>query len=167
MLSSERSAEPSIQPAVPRAAWVLMASLTICGPLVHLWTVGFDGSVETSTLVFASVGAAFLGLALVSHVVVELAGARHAAVSEVPPTGSVGNGPIGAILVPMAVRFVGTFAILGVLHFTAVVSRNESVFDILFWYVSLTTIEIVGIVWASKSATKIPSLDLKSATKGV
>jgi len=75
--------------------------------------------------------------------------------------------PVTMLVVPMAIRFAGTFAILGGLMWVRPVSRYEAVFDVFFWYLSLTTMEVVGIVWASKTQYSSDSIPSSSATKGV
>jgi hypothetical protein len=145
--------------------WVLMCLFGIVATLLHLAIVRLAGlqtldgggasGMSPDTRVFGLVGAMFLGVAACSHFIVKRAASRNGRKGDSAAKGtekSAGLGPIGAILIPMAVRFAGTFAVLGGLLFFATVSRNESVFDVLFWYVTLTTMEIVGIVCTSRSA---------------
>lgn len=102
-----------------------------------------------SSVVFGVVGLMFLGLTALSHWwLVRGLSRTPAAMRE--GRGGGQHGPVGKVLVSMAIRFAGTFAILGSLMVLKVVGRHEAVFDVLFWYVTLTTMEVGGIVWASR-----------------
>ncbi len=102
-----------------------------------------------NSFVFAGVGGLFVFSTLLSHFTITRS--AH---------------PLSILIVPMTIRFCSTFLILaGLLSLTSI-SRGEALFDILFWYVSLTTIEVAGIVWASKSASKTIPSNIDSATKG-
>lgn len=144
---------------VPRAAWILMCLLVVVGTLLHFligqtWVAeSISGNVSgerLNTRVFASVGLAFISLALFSHFGVKQVMRYFVAPSNARDK-AIGPERISSLLVPMAIRFAGTFALLGSLIFFEAVSRNEAVFDVLFWYTTLTTIETVGIVYASRS----------------
>jgi hypothetical protein len=113
-----------------------------------------------NSLVFAVVGGWFLLLTLVSHWWAVRGLSRHTGASGV--SDAAGGGTIGMLLMSMAIRFAGTFAMLGVLWLSGVVGRQEAVFDVLFWYVTLTTMEVGGIVWASRSAQGIDAIALSS-----
>jgi len=121
-------------------------------------------------VVFATVGGAFFGISLVTHFCLSRIAAGRNAV-EVPAVAD----SVGVLMIPMVIRFAGTFLVLGGLLVGRWISRNESVFDVLFWYVTLTSLEIGGIVWASRnqhhdsfafgnSETPEP---FSSATKGI
>ncbi len=98
-----------------------------------------------NTIAFALVGVTFLVLTLVSHLPAAMAFGKkkRSAASQVSP--------VGLLILPMTIRFAGTFAILGGLWITGTIPLGEAGFDVLFWYVTLTAIEVVGIVWASKT----------------
>ena len=103
---------------------------------------------EPNTFVFAGTGSLFLLLTIAAHVWT-VRGLTP------PPSERQGDNrpasPPAMLLIPMAIRFAGTFAILGGLLVWGSVERHEAVFDVLFWYVTLTTLEVVGIVWAFRS----------------
>ncbi len=161
MLPLEQSTSQIAPHEVPRAAWILMCVLVVVATLLHFligqnWVVEsiISGNVSgdrLNTRVFASVGLAFISLALFSHFVVKQVMRYFVAPSNARDK-TIGPERISSLLVPMAIRFAGTFALLGSLIFFEAVSRNEAVFDVLFWYTTLTTIETVGIVYASRSA---------------
>jgi len=96
--------------------------------------------------VFATVGGAFFAITLVAHFCLGRIAAGRSA-GAVP---AVANST-GVLLIPVAIRFAGTFLVLGVLLAGRWISKNESVFDVLFWYVTLTSLDISGIVWASRN----------------
>lgn len=72
---------------------------------------------------FAAAGVFFLLITAASHAVL----CRSSAVD-----------PIVAILGSMGIRLAGTFAILGGLIFFSPLGRPEAVFNVLFWYITLT-----------------------------
>lgn len=144
-------------------------SLACHGLVAHSdaeWASGVRAAVgvQPNTLVFAGVGGVFGLLTWLAHLSVIRAASRR------PRDGKTGVGGQAALMIlvlPMAIRFGGTFLVLAGLLSTRAVEQNEAVFDVLFWYVTLTTIEVVGIVWASKSATSLAIGKLDSAMKGV
>ena len=144
---------------VPRAAWILMCLLVVFATLLH-FLIGQTWGAELiirgnvsgdclNTRVFVSVGLAFISLALFSHFIVKQV-MRYFVAPSNSRDQTIGPERISSLLVPMAIRFAGTFALLGSLIFFEAVSRNEAVFDVLFWYTTLTTIETVGIVYGSR-----------------
>lgn len=58
----------------------------------------------------------------------------------------IGGDPLVSLLVSMSIRLVGTFAILGGLWVFSPLERPEAVFNILFWYITLTAIDLTAIV---------------------
>ncbi|MGV3484024.1 MAG: hypothetical protein ACO1RT_06385 [Planctomycetaceae bacterium] len=148
-------------------ALVMFAGLAIAGhAAVAAESLGGDTvlGVQPNTRVFAGVGAMFVALTLVSHVPVLRVMSRSGAAD---PGAHAAGSPVTALLVSMSIRLLGTFLILAGLVSSAWVGRNEAVFDVLFWYVTLTTMEVVGIVWTSKSLAKSASAKFDPATKGV
>lgn len=53
-----------------------------------------------------------------------------------------GGDPVVAILGSMAIRVAGTFAILGALLIFSPLERSEAVFNVLFWYITLTAWDV-------------------------
>jgi|GEM_PF-2762381 len=107
--------------------------------------VGLESTPDS--FVFAVIGLMFFGLTALTHWWL-VRGSSHTPVTQ----GAFGRerGPVGMVFVSMVIRFAGTFAILGSLMVLKVVGRHEAAFNVLFWYVTLTTMEIGGIVWASR-----------------
>lgn len=122
-----------------------------------------------STLVFAGVGGLFLLLTWLAHLPVARALSRQGSERQESDAQAVAvhQTALWALLLPMAIRLAGTFLLLSGLIGSALVRQNEAVFNVLFWYVTLTSIEVVGIVWASKPAASSASATFDSATKGV
>lgn len=167
MLLPEQSTDGLTTHTIPRVAWMLMCVLLVIATSVHflivgLWVFETDSGLSSSgegfqTRIFALIGSLFIVVAVFSHFIMKHAMrflVEHSNSVDKTSDKSDGSGQIGAILVPMAIRFVGTFAILGSLLFFEAVSRNEAVFDVLFWYTTLTTIETVGIVYVSRSTNE-------------
>jgi hypothetical protein len=118
-----------------------------------------DFAVGSRTWLFAGVGAAFLGFTWLSHLPLaqSLCGSSNKqAVGDLVSASDLS--PLAGLMISMAIRIAGTFAILGLLWKWEFVSRKESVFDVLFWYVTLTAMEVVGIVCASRSFVQSSSL---------
>ncbi len=104
-------------------------------------------SYVANSFLFAIVGFVFF----VSTVVVDLiclrgvTGAAHLAVANM-------------LVIPMSIRLAVTFLVFAILAATGVVSKGEAAVDVLFWYVSLTATELVGIVLAfRRHSSNLPS----------
>jgi hypothetical protein len=70
----------------------------------------------------------------------------HAVLSRGETAGSASAGEIGSLLISMAIRLSGTFLILGSLLAISPLSRTEAVSTVLFWYITLTVIDLAGVV---------------------
>lgn len=81
---------------------------------------------------FAAVGGFFLLITAASHAVL----CRSSAAD-----------PVVAILGSMGIRLAGTFAILGGLIFFSPLGRPEAVFNVLFWYITLTVWDLATVAW--------------------
>jgi hypothetical protein len=131
-------------------------------------TTGTPGEwVVPSTLIFAIVGLVFLALTVLSDIPVAMAlnAQSRAAVQGSEPS-KAELSPMASLLIPMAVRCTGTFLVLGFLVISKFLSREESVFDVLFWYVTLTAMEIAHIVWASQALMRQKPLENVSQATG-
>ena len=150
------TSRPVSRDAMRFSLWVagcFVALAIACHALVgrgHIGAEAFAGGYP-DTAVFAGVAAAFGCLTLLAHIpVIRSLAKQHAQPgSDRHPGGLIVN-PVTALLLAMAIRLIGTFLVLAGLLVFQLVGQNEAVFDVLFWYVTLTTIEVVGIVWASK-----------------
>jgi len=98
-----------------------------CG--VHALAV--RAGVVADTVWFATVGAAFLVVTAASHGVLCK---QSAAPSLVP------------LMISMAIRLGGTFLMLGIILTLSPLSRPEAVFNVLFWYITLTAADLFGVV---------------------
>jgi len=103
------------------------------------------GGVVADTAWFAIVGVAFLVVTAVSHGVLT----RQSDASPVVP-----------MMISMAIRLLGTFLILGIILTLSPLSRPEAVFNVLFWYITLTVADLVGVV-RQKSRDGSTGLDNK------
>lgn len=88
------------------------------------------GWASASTAWFCLAGCGFLLTTVLSHLVL----CRSAAAPLVP------------LMVAMMVRLAGTFLVLGCLLAFSPLSRPEAVFNVLFWYITLTAADLVGVV---------------------
>lgn len=150
-----RSVAPEKVAVVSRYLVAATASFAFFAIVVHALVLHQSGSansmgsigvtnVDERTWVFGATGVSFLVLTWLSHLVIAstLTSGSGASRSE--------QGPLLALLISMAIRVAGTFAILGLLWNLEIVGRKEAVFDVLFWYVTLTAMEVIGIVCTSK-----------------
>jgi formate-dependent nitrite reductase membrane component NrfD len=53
---------------------------------------------------------------------------------------------VNGLLLSMAIRLAGTFLILGLLLLVSPLERPEAVFNVLFWYITLTATDLVILV---------------------
>lgn len=134
----------------------------------RITTTGTPDAWESpSTIIFAIVGLVFLALTFLSDIPVTMA--LRAQSREPMPTSESPKAdlsPMASLLIPMAVRCTGTFLVLGFLVVSKILSREESVFDVLFWYVTLTAMEIAHIVWASQALMRQKTLENVSQATG-
>lgn len=85
---------------------------------------------------FALTGVAFLGVTAAAHAVL---------------CRSQGSEFVIGILGSMAIRLAGTLSILGMLLFFSPVGRPGAVFNVLFWYITLTLWDLLGIAYRRMS----------------
>lgn len=104
--------------------------LYLFGVLAHRLLA--PGLVGWDTGWFAAVGFFFLLITAASHAVL----CRSSAAD-----------PVVAILGSMGIRLAGTFAILGGLIFFSPLGRPEAVFNVLFWYITLTVWDLSTVAW--------------------
>ena len=127
---NEDAAAPGPQAVGLSLVCALAAGACLVHLLVSRYMLGADA------LWFTLCGAAFLAVTIASHLVL----ARSAAVD------SGALGPLGPLLVSMAIRLAGTFAILGLLLWLSPLERPEAVFNVLFWYITLTATDLTALV---------------------
>ncbi len=111
-------------------AWGVPVLLYLFGVLTHRLLA--PGLVGWDTGWFAAVGFFFLLITAASHAVL----CRSSAAD-----------PVVAILGSMGIRLAGTFAILGGLIFFSPLGRPEAVFNVLFWYITLTVWDLSTVAW--------------------
>ena len=97
--------------------------IVCCG--VH-WLAA-DRLVGADTLLFALTGIWLVAVTAVAHALLQRGGRVE---------------PIVGILGSMAIRVAGTFAILGGLLLFSPLERPEAVFNVLFWYITLTAWDV-------------------------
>jgi len=98
-----------------------------CG--VHAFAV--RSGVAADTAGFAVSGLFFLLITAASHVVLS----RESTA-----------GPLVSLMISMAIRLLGTFLVLGGLLALSPLSRPEAVFNVLFWYITLTATDLLSVV---------------------
>lgn len=108
-------------------AFSMLMFVVACG--VHAFAV--RSGVVADTAWFAIVGAAFLAITVVSHGVL----CQQSAAA-----------PLVPLMISMAIRLTGTFLILGIILKLSPLGRPEAVFNVLFWYITLTSVDLVGVV---------------------
>jgi len=145
-LTKEFSRERVGPPMLWLAAGLVV--LFVGSGLFH-WGLASGGVFEADTVLFLVVGLVFLVLTGVAHLW-SMRSIRRSRSQVVEGQGGASQHVAATVLVPTAIRMVGTFAVLGVVIWLDVASRPEAVFDVLFWYVTLTALEVAGIVWASR-----------------
>jgi hypothetical protein len=89
------------------------------------------GGFAADTFYFVICGVAFWVVTAVSHVVL---------------TQDSDGQPLVPLLASMAIRLGGIFVIFGCLELFSTLSRREAVFNVLFWYITLTATDLVGVV---------------------
>ncbi len=87
--------------------------------------------VAADTAWFSLAGAAFLLVTAISHCVLCR---QHTA------------SPLVPLLLSMTIRLAGTFLILGTLLAFSPLSRPEAVSNVLFWYITFTAADLVGVI---------------------
>lgn len=107
--------------AVPMLLFVIA-----CG--LHSLVVRLVVPVDTAW--FAITGVAFLVVTALSHTV-----ACRSSVAA----------PLVPLMISMAIRLAGTFMILGVILNLSPLSRAEAVFNVLFWYITLTATDLISV----------------------
>lgn len=127
---SEPIEVPAVRPAFATAAVGVPVLLYLFGVLAHRLLA--PGLVGWDTGWFAAVGFVFLLITAASHAVL---------------CRSSDADPVVAILGSMGIRLTGTFAILGGLVFFSPLGRPEAVFNVLFWYITLTVWDLSTVVW--------------------
>jgi len=122
------------------SAMAVSMLLFVVGCGLHAFAV--STGVVADTAWFAVTGVAFLIITAISHVVL---------------CQQTGAAPLGPLMISMAIRLTGTFLILGIVLTLSPLSRPEAVFNVLFWYITLTSADLVGVV-------KQKSCDLQSGS---
>lgn len=123
------------------SAFSVIAAIFVFATLGHwlLVRIGTPGD----TAWFAATGIGFVVITAISHV----------AVSK-PST----DAPLVPLMVSMAIRLVGTFLILGMILKLSPLSRPEAVFNVLFWYITLTSADLIGVVRLKNRESGVVSL---------
>jgi len=96
---------------------------------LHLLAVRWVTPADTAW--FAITGVAFLIVTAGSHAVA----CRPSATA-----------PLVPLMISMAIRLAGTFLILGIILNLSPLSRPEAVFNVLFWYITLTVADLLSVV---------------------
>ncbi|TVQ00513.1 MAG: hypothetical protein EA381_07355 [Planctomycetaceae bacterium] len=127
--------------------------IVCCG--VH-WLAA-DRLVAADTLSFALTGIWLVAVTAVAHALLHRGGQVE---------------PIVGILGSMAIRVAGTFAILGGLLLFSSLERPEAVFNVLFWYITLTIWDVWGTVRSrgavgDSSSSHAPSISGVASMAGV
>ncbi len=73
------------------------------------------------------------------------------------------DAPVAMVLVPMAIRMSGVFAVLGALIWLVGIPRVESVVIVLFWYVTLTGLDLWAIISRRRRAESSRASDHSAA----
>jgi len=89
------------------------------------------GGVAADSTWFAATGLFFLLITAASHLILSRESTSGALVS---------------LMISMAIRLLGTFLVLGGLLILSPLSRPEAVFNVLFWYITLTATDLVSVV---------------------
>jgi len=104
-------------------------SIFVFASCLHLLAVRVFTFADTAW--FAITGIAFLLVTAGSHLIA----------CRPSPTA-----PLVPLMISMAIRLAGTFLILGIILNLSPLSRPEAVFNVLFWYITLTVTDILGVV---------------------
>lgn len=132
--STSSSTAAADRPGV--SAWGLIAAAVIVALASSAHLAAASLGAPGSSLWFAIAGVGFLGVTAAAHLPL----ARPASDAANP------LGDVGALLVSMAIRLAGTFLILGLLLLVSPLGRPEAVFNVLFWYITLTATDLVVLV---------------------
>lgn len=132
--SPSPSTAPADLPGVSVVGLIVAAVVVVVASSVH--TVAGRWGVPGDSLWFALSGVAFLAVTVAAHFPV----ARPADQTAGP------LGAVTALLLSMAIRLAGTFLILGGLLLVSPLARPEAVFNVLFWYITLTATDMVPLV---------------------
>jgi len=108
---------------------VISAFFVVIASVAHGLAV--RGGFAADTFCFVICGVAFWGVTAASHVVL---------------CKDSGGQPLVPLLASMAIRLGGIFVIFGCLELFSTLSRREAVFNVLFWYITLTATDLVGVV---------------------
>lgn len=103
-----------------------------------LHAVAVSRGVVADTTWFTLSGIALLAVTVVSHL----------ALARPPAPGAAPLASLTAVMLSMAIRLSGTFAVLGILLLLAPLGRTEAVFNVLFWYITLTAVDLSAMVRA-------------------
>lgn len=124
---------------------MVAAGLFTASLLAHHLTV--LGGVAADSAWFAAVGLGFLVVTLLSHI---SACQRWE------------GSPLAPLMISMAIRLAGTFLILVLILKLSPLSRGEAVFNVLFWYITLTATDLVGVVRQKNRDLHVVSLSSAS-----
>jgi hypothetical protein len=108
---------------------ILSAFFVVIASVAHGLAV--RGGFVADTFYFVICGVAFWVVTAVSHFVL---------------CQDSGGQPLVPLLASMAIRLGGIFVIFGCLELFSTLSRREAVFNVLFWYITLTATDLVGVV---------------------
>ncbi len=137
-MSSSSIEQPTASSDTSAVSWIrgLAAAvvITVAFSILHLAASRFGMLFDS--LWFAITGAVFLAVTVAAH-----RAATWGDATEAEPYGAVGS-----LFISMAIRLSGTFAILGLLLWFSPLERREAVFNVLFWYITLTVTDVIAVV---------------------
>jgi len=130
----------------PWATWGVPLAIFAIGLAIH---GAIASRVEGLNPVwFALTGLGFLAITAAAHAVL---------------CRSHGSDFVVGILGSMAIRLAGTFAILGGLLYFSPLSRPEAVFNVLFWYITLTLWDLFSVAYRRVADPSTPSTPLSTS----
>ena len=121
-------------PGVPALGLIAAVVIVVLASGVH--AVAGSCGAPGDSLWFALAGVGFLAVTAAAHLPL----ARPADHAAAPLAG------VTALLLSMAIRLAGTFVILGLLLLVSPLERPEAVFNVLFWYITLTATDLAILV---------------------
>jgi len=76
------------------------------------------------------------------------------------------NAPLVPMMISMAIRLAGTFLILGIILNLSPLNRLEAVFNVLFWYITLTATDLLSVVRHRNRDNSVASILAGSVSAG-
>jgi hypothetical protein len=131
------------------SAFMVIAAIFVVATVGH-WLMTWLGT-PGDTAWFAATGFGFVAVTAISHCVVS------------KPSS---DAPLAPLMVSMAIRLAGTFLILGMILKLSPLSRPEAVFNVLFWYITLTSADLIGVVRLKNRESYVVSLVSEYSTSG-